>query len=37
MILASHLGRPKGEVKEDMRLTAVGERLSELITNLLKN
>lgn len=31
VILASHLGRPKGEVKEDMRLTAVGERLSELM------
>ncbi|ATP41720.1 phosphoglycerate kinase [Solibacillus sp. R5-41] len=31
VILASHLGRPKGEVKEDMRLTAVGVRLSELM------
>ncbi|MEK4131310.1 phosphoglycerate kinase [Solibacillus sp. FSL W8-0474] len=31
VILASHLGRPKGEVNEDMRLTAVGERLSELM------
>lgn len=31
VILASHLGRPKGEVNEDMRLTAVGVRLSELI------
>ncbi len=31
VILASHLGRPKGEVKEEMRLTAVGVRLSELI------
>ncbi|MEO4054513.1 phosphoglycerate kinase [Solibacillus sp. CAU 1738] len=31
VILASHLGRPKGEVKEDMRLTAVGTRLAELI------
>ncbi|MFF2795312.1 phosphoglycerate kinase [Lysinibacillus xylanilyticus] len=31
VILASHLGRPKGEVKEDMRLTAVGVRLAELI------
>ncbi|MEK5233162.1 phosphoglycerate kinase [Lysinibacillus sp. FSL K6-0232] len=31
VILASHLGRPKGEVKEDMRLTAVGIRLAELI------
>lgn len=31
VILASHLGRPKGEVNEDFRLTAVGERLAELI------
>jgi len=31
VILASHLGRPKGEVKEEMRLTAVGVRLAELI------
>lgn len=31
VILASHLGRPKGEVKEDMRLTAVGIRLAEMI------
>lgn len=31
VILASHLGRPKGEVKDDMRLTAVGERLSKLL------
>lgn len=31
VILASHLGRPKGEVKEEMRLTAVGEHLSKLI------
>lgn len=31
VILASHLGRPKGEVKEDMRLTAVGVRLAELL------
>ncbi|SKB01303.1 phosphoglycerate kinase [Sporosarcina newyorkensis] len=31
VILASHLGRPKGEVKEDMRLTAAGEQLSELL------
>lgn len=31
VILASHLGRPKGEVKEDMRLTAVGIRLAELM------
>lgn len=31
VILASHLGRPKGTVNEDMRLTAVGVRLAELI------
>lgn len=31
VILASHLGRPKGEVKEDMRLTAVGIRLTEIL------
>ena len=31
VILASHLGRPKGEVKEEMRLTAVGVRFAELI------
>lgn len=31
VILASHLGRPKGEVKEEFRLTAAGERLSQLI------
>lgn len=31
VILASHLGRPKGEVKEEMRLTAAGERLAQLM------
>lgn len=31
VILASHLGRPKGEVKEELRLTAAGERLAELM------
>lgn len=31
VILASHLGRPKGEVKEEFRLTAVGKRLAELM------
>lgn len=36
VILASHLGRPKGEVKEDMRLTAVGEHLSELMGKPVK-
>jgi len=31
VILASHMGRPKGEVKEELRLTTVGEHLSTLI------
>jgi phosphoglycerate kinase len=31
VILASHLGRPKGEVKEEFRLSAVGKRLAELM------
>ncbi|MFJ7935528.1 phosphoglycerate kinase [Sporosarcina sp. NPDC096371] len=31
VILASHLGRPNGEVNEDMRLTVAGEKLAELI------
>lgn len=31
VILASHLGRPKGQVVEEMRLTPVAKRLSELI------
>lgn len=31
VILASHMGRPNGEVKEELRLTAVGEHLSTLI------
>lgn len=31
VILMSHLGRPKGEVKENMRLTPVSKRLSELL------
>ncbi|HLQ74088.1 MAG TPA: phosphoglycerate kinase [Bacillota bacterium] len=30
IILASHLGRPKGEVVEELRLDAVAERLSNL-------
>ncbi|MEK4230601.1 phosphoglycerate kinase [Solibacillus sp. FSL H8-0538] len=36
VILASHLGRPKGEVKEELRLTAVGERLAELMGRPVK-
>jgi phosphoglycerate kinase len=31
VILASHFGRPKGKVVEEMRLTPVGIRLSELL------
>ncbi|MFC2028258.1 phosphoglycerate kinase [Chloroflexota bacterium] len=31
VILCSHLGRPKGEVREDMRLSSVGERLGKII------
>lgn len=31
VILASHLGRPKGQIVEELRLTPVAERLSQLI------
>ncbi len=31
VILASHFGRPKGKVVEEMRLTAVGEHLAKLL------
>ena len=31
VILCSHMGRPKGEVKEELRLTPVANRLSELL------
>jgi len=31
VILSSHMGRPKGQVKEDLRLGAVATRLSELL------
>lgn len=31
LILMSHLGRPKGQIREEMRLAPVGKRLSELI------
>lgn len=31
VILASHLGRPKGEVKDELRLDPVANRLSELL------
>jgi len=36
VILASHMGRPKGEVKEELRLTKVGERLSSLLEKPVK-
>lgn len=31
LVLASHLGRPKGQVCEDLRLAPVGARLAELL------
>ena len=31
VILASHMGRPKGEVVESLRLTPASQRLSELL------
>ena len=31
VLLASHLGRPNGEVVEELRLTPVANRLSELL------
>src|SRR5699024_9678922 len=31
IVLASHLGRPKGEVKEELRLDPVANKLSELL------
>lgn len=36
VILASHLGRPKGKVVEEMRLTAVAQRLTELLGQEVK-
>ncbi len=36
LILMSHLGRPKGEVKEKLRLTPVGKRLNELLNRPVK-
>ncbi|WKA52157.1 phosphoglycerate kinase [Planococcus liqunii] len=37
LILASHLGRPKGTVNEDMRLAAAGAKLSELLHKEVKS
>ena len=37
VILASHLGRPNGEVSEELRLTEAGKKLAELIGNQLIN
>jgi phosphoglycerate kinase len=31
LVVASHLGRPKGQVREEYRLAPVGERLAELL------
>ncbi|UAC47804.1 phosphoglycerate kinase [Bacillus aquiflavi] len=36
VLLASHLGRPKGKVVEEMRLTPVAARLSELLGKEVK-
>ncbi|PFE02419.1 phosphoglycerate kinase [Bacillus cereus] len=36
VILASHLGRPKGQVVEEMRLTPVAARLGELLGKKVK-
>jgi len=36
VILASHFGRPKGQVVEEMRLTPVGVRLSEILGKEVK-
>ncbi|EGA90504.1 phosphoglycerate kinase [Planococcus donghaensis MPA1U2] len=37
VILASHLGRPKGEVNEEMRIAATGVRLGELLHKEVKS
>ena len=36
VILCSHMGRPKGQVKENLRLTPVAKRLSELLGQEVK-
>lgn len=35
-ILISHLGRPKGEIKEELRLTPIAKRLEELLKRRIK-
>ncbi len=37
VILMSHLGRPKGQVKEEFRLKPAGDRLSELLGKPVKS
>lgn len=36
VILCSHLGRPKGEIKDDLRLAPVGERLGKIVGKKVK-
>src|SRR5699024_11956405 len=36
VILISHLGRPKGEVVEELRLTPVAKRLSHILNEPIK-
>ena len=36
VILAAHLGRPEGEVKEEMRLDPIGKRLSKILGGNVK-
>ena len=36
VILMSHLGRPKGEVREEMRLTPVGKQLGKLLNRSVR-
>jgi phosphoglycerate kinase len=36
VVLCSHLGRPKGQVKDEFRLAPAGERLSELLGTEVK-
>jgi phosphoglycerate kinase len=31
LVIASHLGRPKGEVRDDLRMAPVGDRLGDLL------